>query len=109
MKRIDVSIVIVSYNTKELTTECIRSILDNVKGINFEIIVIDNDSKDGSPEYLRQYFPTIQTIALPENLGFSKANNRGVKVAKGRYVLFLNSDTVVYPGALENMVLLMVH
>jgi len=104
MRRIDLSIIIVSYNTKELTVECIQSIIDNVKGINYEIIVIDNNSKDGSPECLKKYFPTIHTIALTENLGFSKANNRGVKVAKGRYVLFLNSDTVVYPGALEHMV-----
>lgn len=104
MKRIDLSIIIVSYNTKDLTTECIQSVLDNVKGINYEIIVVDNNSKDESAKHLKHAFPHIYVIPLSENLGFSKANNKGVTVAKGRHVLFLNSDTVVYPGSLEHMV-----
>ena len=104
MKRIDLSIIIVSFNTRELTSECIQSIIDNVKKINFEIIVVDNDSKDDSVAYLKQYFPQVLLISSTQNLGFSKANNLGVKAAKGRYVLFLNSDTVVYPGAIEHMV-----
>lgn len=109
MKRIDLSIVIVSYNTRDLTRECIQSIFDNVKTINFEVIVVDNNSSDDSVSVLRKTFPSIQLVALEDNLGFSKANNKGVAVAKGRYVLFLNSDTVVYPGALEHMVEFMDH
>lgn len=104
MKKIDLSIVIVSYNTFEFTSECIQSVVDNVKNINYEIIVVDNDSKDSSPEKLKKLFPRIILVASPKNLGFSKANNLGVRRSKGGLVLFLNSDTVVYPGALEHMV-----
>lgn len=104
MKKVDLSIIIVSFNTKELTTECIQSIVDNVKTLNYEIIVVDNDSKDGSVEHIKKLFPTVLLVPSSKNLGFSKANNLGIKSAKGRYVLFLNSDTVVYPGALEHMV-----
>src|SRR5688572_1203216 len=104
MKRIDLSIIIVSYNTKDLTVECIQSVFDNVKTINFEIIVVDNASADKSVSEIKTRFPSVKLHALTENLGFSKANNKGIELAKGRYVLFLNSDTVVYPGALEYMV-----
>lgn len=107
MKRIDVSIIIVSFNTRELTSECIRSIVDNLKQLNYEIIVVDNASSDDSVGYLKKAFPQVIMISSPENLGFSKANNLGVKIAKGRFLLFLNSDTVVYPGAIEHMVKLM--
>lgn len=104
MKRIDLSIIIVSYNTKDLSIECIQSIFDNVKTINFEIIVVDNKSSDDSVTEIKKRFPQVKLLALSDNLGFSKANNKGVEIAKGRYVLFLNSDTVVYPGSLEYMV-----
>ena len=102
---IDVSIVIISYNTKTLTGECLESIKKNVsKKISYEIIVVDNASGDESAEFLRKSFPDVILIANKDNLGFAKANNVGIKKTTGRYVLCLNSDTVVYPGTLEYMV-----
>ncbi|MCL4354480.1 glycosyltransferase family 2 protein [Patescibacteria group bacterium] len=101
----DLSIVIISYNTKDLTGECVESIKKNVSAkISYEIIVVDNDSKDGSVDFLKNKFPDVLVIASKENLGFSKANNVGIKKSVGRYVLCLNSDTVVYPGVLEYMI-----
>lgn len=104
MKKVELSIIIVSFNTLELTTECVQSIVDNVKDLSYEIIVVDNDSMDGSPEQLKKLFPHIILIASSKNLGFARANNMGIKSSKGSFVLFLNSDTVVYPGAIEHMV-----
>ncbi len=92
----DVSIIIVNYKTYELTSNCIDSIIkSNTKKLNYEIIVVDNASNDGSIQEIAKQFPEIQTIKNTENLGFSKANNIGIKVAKGDYVLLLNSDTIV--------------
>jgi len=100
----DLSIVIISYNTKDLTGECVESIKKNVSAkISHEIIIVDNDSKDGSVDFLKNKFPDILVIASKENLGFAKANNVGIKRSVGRYLLCLNSDTVVYPGVLEYM------
>ncbi len=101
----DLSIVIISYNTKDLTGECVESIKKNVSSkISYEVIVVDNDSKDGSVDFLKNKFPDILVIASKENLGFAKANNVGIKRSIGRYVLCLNSDTVVYSGVLEYMI-----
>lgn len=108
---IDLSIVIVSYNTKELTKECLLSIQRYGAGkFVYEAIVVDNTSTDGTIEAIqkltiRQRFgQEFKIIQNKENLGFSKANNIGVKQAKGRYVLFLNADTLVYAETLETMV-----
>lgn len=101
---IDLSIVIVSYNTKELLKECIESIYKNTKDISFEIVVSDNDSKDGSSEMVSKNFKDVILVENKKNLGFSKANNVGVKKTSGRFVLFLNSDTVVYEKTLKYMV-----
>lgn len=100
----DLSIIIVSYNTKDLLKECLDSIYKTSKGFSFEIIVSDNASKDGSPEMVKEKFKDVILISNNENLGFSKANNLGVKKSKGRYVLFLNSDTVVSENTLEEMI-----
>lgn len=89
----DLSIIIVNYNTKELTGNCINSVIKNTRHISYEIILVDNASKDGSCEYLKDIFPGIQIIANSENMGFAKANNQGIKAAKGKYILLLNSDT----------------
>lgn len=89
------SIIIVNYNTKELTKKCIDSIIRNTQGIAYEIIVVDNASRDGSVDYLRGTFLTIQLIENKENFGFAKANNQGIKEAKGQNILLLNSDTIV--------------
>lgn len=104
MEKIDLSIVIVNFNTKELTINCVKSVLKHTKKINYEIIVVDNGSKDGSIGG----FKTIKSnrvfpIDNKKNLGFSAGNNAGIKKSKGRYVLLLNSDTVVKDNVLGEM------
>ena len=89
-----VSILIVHYKTLKLTTDCIRSIKEHTKGVEFEIIVIDNDSKDDAKEIIQQQNPDIQWIDMGYNAGFARANNAGIRASKGDYVLLLNSDTL---------------
>lgn len=101
---IDLSIVIVSYNTKDILKKCLESIENTSKNFTYEIVVVDNASADGSSEMVKTNFKDVILFANKENLGFSKANNLGVKKTKGRYVLFLNSDTEVYSGTLETMI-----
>ena len=101
---IDLSIVIVSYNTKNFLEICIESIKNTSKGFTYEIVVVDNASSDGSSEMIKENFKDVLLIANKENLGFSKANNLGVKKTNGRYVLFLNSDTEVYENTLNTMI-----
>lgn len=90
------SFIIVNYNTKEITSACINSIFDNsnLKDIEFEIIIIDNNSTDGSEEYIISQFPTVIYKYNRDNLGFGKANNIGAKIATGDYLVFINSDTI---------------
>ncbi|WP_151733834.1 glycosyltransferase family 2 protein ['Paenibacillus yunnanensis' Narsing Rao et al. 2020] len=104
---VDVSILILNYNTCRLTLDCIRSVYDSETGYSYEIILIDNNSHDNSVEMIRQEFPDVRLIANTENVGFAKGNNQGMEVSAGRYVLLLNSDTVVRKDTLETMVALM--
>jgi len=98
----DLSIIIVNYKTLELTSDCIDSMLkSNTKGLAFEIIVVDNASEDGSIEAIQRQFPQVMTIINKENHGFSKANNLGMRIATGEYILLLNSDTIVEPNTLK--------
>lgn len=103
---IDLSIIIVNYNTREFLKRCINSILDNVsKKVNYKIIVVDNASSDQSAEMVKKEFPQIKLIANKENFGFSKANNQGIKASqKSRYILFLNPDTIVQNQTIEQMI-----
>lgn len=89
----DLSIIIVNYNTFELTAQCIRSVYEKTKSITFEIILVDNASKECSPEKFKELFPEITLIASPTNTGFAKGNNLGIAVSRGDYILLLNSDT----------------
>ncbi|WP_066297130.1 glycosyltransferase family 2 protein [Bacillus sp. FJAT-29937] len=100
----DVSIIIVNYNTKKLTTECIQSIYHSNTSCQFEIILIDNNSTDGTVEAIRGTFPNIEVVANKDNVGFSKANNQAINLSKGRYILLLNSDTIVKNGTIDTMV-----
>lgn len=100
---IDLSIVILSYNTKELLRECITSIKRNTDKISYEIIVVDNASSDGSAEMVAKEFKDVTLIANKENIGYSRGNNQGVVKTIGRYILFLNADTLVYEKTLETM------
>ncbi|WP_418790835.1 glycosyltransferase family 2 protein [Phosphitispora sp. TUW77] len=92
------SFIIVNYNTKRITADCIQSLIDNkhLKYIEHEIIVVDNASKDGSQEFIEANFPQVMLIKNKENLGFGKANNIGSKAANGKYLIFINSDTIAY-------------
>lgn len=96
----DVSIIIVNYNTKELLVNCITSISKNTKDVNFEIIIVDNASVDGSQEFIKEKFPEVLLIESKENLGFGKANNLGAEFAKGDYLFLLNSDTILLNNAI---------
>ncbi len=98
------SIVIVNWKTKELTAAAIASVFEQTKALLFEVILIDNNSADGSVEALRSQFPQIIIVENATNLGFGKANNQGMRLAKGQYIMLLNSDTVVLDRALEKMV-----
>lgn len=89
------SIIIVSYNVKHFLTQCLQSVLAATKEIESEIFVVDNVSTDGTVDEIRQHFPKLNLIANQENVGFSKANNQAIQMAKGRFVLILNPDTVV--------------
>lgn len=95
----DVSIIIVTYNTLNLTSECIKSIIKHTTDIEYEIILVDNNSKDGSYEYFSED-KRIKYIFSAENLGFGRANNLGVKSATGKYLFFLNSDTLLISNAI---------
>lgn len=103
----DISIIIVNYNTKGFIKRCISSIVENVKNVSYEIIVVDNASSDGSPSEIlkiKNKISNIKTILNKKNLGFSKANNQGIKISKeSKYVLFLNPDTVVQNQTIEYM------
>ncbi|HTL82984.1 MAG TPA: glycosyltransferase [Bacteroidia bacterium] len=90
-----ISVIIVNYNVEHFLEQCLHSVRAALKGIEGEVFVVDNNSVDGSLLMLKQKFPEVKVIANKENLGFSKANNQAMRVAKGEYVLLLNPDTVV--------------
>jgi hypothetical protein len=100
---IDVSVVIVNWNTRELLSNCLCSLRKQAAGIALEIFVVDNGSTDGSVEMVRAGFPEVEIIENGCNLGFARANNVALRRASGRYLLLLNSDTVVREGALEGL------
>ena len=99
----DLSIVIVNYNVKDYLADCINSIKQSVQGLSVEIIVVDNNSVDGSKDFLSPLFPDVIFIWLEENIGFSKANNIAINEAKGKYILILNPDTIVAEDTLLKM------
>lgn len=97
-----VSVIIVNYNTKNLTTNVIQSVIDKTESIEYEIIVVDNSSQDGSVEELKKTFQNkIIIIESNKNLGFGKANNLAIKQAKGKYIFLLNSDTKLISNAVK--------
>ena len=99
----DLSICIVNYNTKLLTIECINSIYKNIQSIDFEIIVVDNGSSDGSAEIIQKKFPEVKLIRNVQNLGFSKANNQAIRASEGEFILLLNSDTYCINDVIKKM------
>lgn len=99
----DISIIIVNWNTRELLKNCIAAIQETVRGLSCEVIVVDNASQDGSVSMLRDAFPDVIVIENGENRGFGAANNQAMRVMNGRYALLLNSDTVLCEHAVERL------
>ena len=97
------SILVISYNTREMTLECLRSVVAQTT-VPYELIVLDNASTDGSAEAIAQEFPQIRLIASRENLGFAMGNNAASQYARGQYILLLNPDTVVLDHAIDRVV-----
>lgn len=99
----NLSIIIVSFNTKEVTRDCLNSIYNAIWRRPYEVIVVDNDSKDGSQKMIKECFPKVKLIENNHNALFAIANNQGAEIAKGKYILLLNSDTLVDSDNLERM------
>lgn len=100
----DLSIIIVNYNSKNLIDQCLKSILRFSEGIDYEIVVVDNASQDGSAEFLKEKYPRVRLITNNENLYFVKANNQALKKVKSRYVLLLNPDTILMENSFKKMI-----
>ncbi len=98
------SIIIVNWNTCDLTRQTLSAIFAETHGFEYEVIVIDNNSKDASVQMIKQEFPQVVLIENTENVGFGKANNQGMKIAQGEYMFLLNSDTVVLDRAVNVLV-----
>ena len=99
----DLSVIIVNWNTRDLLCQCLDSLTQKVEGIEMEILVVDNGSTDGSVTAVRGNFPGVRLIENPGNMGFAKANNHALSISKGRYLLLLNPDTQVKDEAIERM------
>jgi GT2 family glycosyltransferase len=97
-------VVLVSFNTRQLTCDCIASLLPAINDLNGAVIVVDNDSQDGSVDAIREHFPTVHIVANPKNIGFGAANNIAFAESQSKYVMLLNTDTIVKPGAIRSMV-----
>ncbi len=100
----DLSVIIVSWNVREKLRENLKAIFQSGGDLNFEVFVVDNNSKDGSADMVRREFPQVTLIANTENLGFAKANNQAIKKSKGKFILLLNPDMKVFQDTLVNMV-----
>ncbi|AOZ93314.1 glycosyltransferase family 2 protein [Paenibacillus crassostreae] len=103
----DLSILIVNYNTCKLTLDCLQSVFASKTRYTFEVILIDNHSTDSSVESISLEYPQVTINANQDNTGFAKANNQGMEIASGRYVLLLNSDTIIQEDTLQTMITFM--
>ncbi|HLC64131.1 MAG TPA: glycosyltransferase family 2 protein [Patescibacteria group bacterium] len=104
MNKPELSVIIVSWRVKDLLRQCLKSIFNNTAGLDFEVIVVDNDSGDGSVEMVEQNFPQVKVIAARFNLGFARANNLALKQSVGKYLLLLNPDTKIIDNSLKKTV-----
>jgi len=97
----DVSIILVSYNTKNLTRDCLKSVYEKTQDLAYEIFVVDNASSDGSQQMIKEEFPDVNLIESPENLGFGRANNLAIKQSDAKYCFLLNTDTILVNNAVK--------
>lgn len=100
---VDVSLIIVNYNTKDLLRGCLESVVNTVKNVTYEVIVVDNASVDDSVDMIKEQFPWVRLIANENNRGFGAANNQAFAIMKGRYALLLNTDAVLTEGAAQEL------
>ena len=103
---LDVSIIIINWNTRDLLAACLTSIYDTALGLTFDVWVVDNGSTDGSVEMVRDAFPEVHLGVNSQNEGFARANNQGMALSQGRYMLLFNSDAIASPGSLTALVAL---
>jgi len=103
VKQVKLSVIVVSWNVREDLVRCLDSVEKNPPDEQFEIIVVDNASTDGSVDAIRHSFPQVYVIANKDNRGFAAANNQGIEKSQGYYVLFLNPDTIVHPDSLNTL------
>ncbi|MFA6217698.1 MAG: glycosyltransferase family 2 protein [Candidatus Omnitrophota bacterium] len=100
------SIIIVNWNVKHLICDCLNSIKTNLSDLQYEVIVVDNASSDGSVVTLSEHYPWVKLIINNLNCGFSRANNQGFKISQGEYVLILNPDTLIKDKSIQNMIMM---
>jgi N-acetylglucosaminyl-diphospho-decaprenol L-rhamnosyltransferase len=100
----DVSVIVISYNTRDLLARCLEAVAATMAAPRHEVIVVDNASRDGSAAMVAERFPNIRLLRNEHNRGFAAANNQAISIARGRHVLLLNSDAFLLPGAVERMV-----
>jgi len=101
---LDVSVILVNWNTRELLRQCLGTIPEAADGLTREVIVVDNDSRDGSSEMVAREFPEIRLLKNHRNIGFAAANNQALRrTTLSRYILFLNTDAILHPGTLRRM------
>lgn len=100
----DLAIVIISYNTRDITRDCLRSVFDNLGGLDAKVYVVDNKSRDGSADMVAAEFPQVELVRNPDNRGFATANNQALLTGTARYHLLLNSDTVVLGSVLQDSI-----
>ena len=105
----DLSIIIINYKSAQLVLDCIDSIYQQTKQYNFEIILVDNDSKDDCKEKVLTKFPNTRWLQTGYNAGFARANNAGIRIANGEYILILNADTIITDGAIDKSITLLKH
>jgi len=99
-----VSVIIVNYKNPPLILQCVKSILQYEKTVDYEIIVVDNDSQDDTEQQLRAVCSNLKWVQMGYNSGFAKANNAGFKVAEGKFIFYLNSDTIFIEPVFEKMI-----
>ena len=100
----DVSIIIINYKSAKLVIDCMQSIYQQTHQYSFEILIVDNDSKDDCKEKVLAAFPATQWLQTGYNAGFARANNAGIRIANGEYILILNADTIITDGAIDKTI-----